>query len=199
MPWSDPGGRPPTTPADIAAGGPDIAQPAAGGADVVIREVRPSDAAGIVAVLNPIIATGAATTLTTALAEDDERRYIAGFPSRGLFVVAVADDGVIVGLQSVEPFDASTHAFDHVGVIGTFVDLGWRRRGVASRLFAATFAAAPGKGYEKLFTYIRADNAAGLTAYARRGFEVVGVARRHARIAGRYIDEVMVERFLVTS
>jgi L-amino acid N-acyltransferase YncA len=149
--------------------------------------------------MNPIIAAGAWTALDSLLTEDDERRYIAGFPSRGLFLVAVADGGRVVGLQSVEPFDASSRAFDHVGVIGTFVDLGWHRRGVASRLFAATFAAAPGKGYEKLFTYIRADNAAALAVYARHGFEVVGTARRHARIAGRSIDEIVVERFLPTS
>ncbi len=165
----------------------------------MIRAARPDDAAGIVAVLNPIIAAGVWTTLTAELTQDDERRYIESFPSRGLFFVAVTDDGTIVGLQSVEPFDASTRAFDHVGVIGTFVDLAWHRHGVASGLFATTFATAPAKGYEKLFTYIRADNEAGLAVYARHGFEVVGTARRHARVAGRYVDEVMVERFLETS
>ena len=162
---------------------------------IVIREAGPDDAAGVVAVLNPIIAAGVFTTITAELSEEDERRYIESFPARGLFLVAVADD-TLVGLQSVEPFDGSTPAFDHVGVIGTFVDLGWHRRGVASRLFAATFAAAPARGYEKLFTYIRADNAAGLAVYARHGFETVGTARQHARIGGRYVDEVMVERFL---
>jgi len=163
---------------------------------LVVREAQGDDAAGIVAVLDPIIAAGVWTTLTVELSEDDERRYIEGFAPRGLFFVAIADGNTIVGLQSVEPFDGSTPAFDHVGVIGTFVDLGWHRRGVASRLFAATFAAAPARGYEKLFTYIRADNAAALAVYARHGFETVGTARRHARIGGRYVDEIMVERFL---
>jgi predicted GNAT family acetyltransferase len=39
-------------------------------------------------------------------------------------------------------------AFDHVGVIGTYVDLELRRRGGASRLFGATCDAAQRKGYE---------------------------------------------------
>lgn len=86
---------------------------------IVIREAGPDDAAGVVAVLNPIIAAGVFTTLTAELSEEDERRYIESFPARGLFLVAVADD-TLVGLQSVEPFDAFTPAFDHVGVVGTF-------------------------------------------------------------------------------
>ena len=68
--------------------------------------------------------------------------------------------------------------------------------GIAGRLFAATFDAAPAKGYEKFFTYVRADNEAGLKAYLRQGFRVVGTAERHARIDGRDIDEIVIERFI---
>ena len=87
-----------------------------------------------------------------------------------------------------------THAFDHVGVIGTYVDLSRRRQGIGTRLFAATFEAARAKGYEKLFSYVRADNDAGLNAYLKHGFRIVGTAERHAKIGGRYIDEVLIER-----
>jgi RimJ/RimL family protein N-acetyltransferase len=111
---------------------------------------------------------------------------------RGLFHVALHGNR-IVGFQNVEPFATYTHAFDHVGVIGTYVDLDLRRRGIAARLFAATFAAAPGRGYEKLFAFVRADNPAALAAYRRHGFAVIGTARKHARIGGRYVDEIMIE------
>jgi GNAT superfamily N-acetyltransferase len=52
----------------------------------------------------------------------------------------------------VSPFGSFTNAFDHVGVIGTYVDLERRREGIAARLFAATFEAARAKGYEKFFS-----------------------------------------------
>jgi len=71
-----------------------------------------------------------------------------------------------------------------------------RRRGVASRLFSATFEAARRNDYEKLFTWIRADNPAALAAYAAVGFQVAGRAQRHVRSRERYIDEIIVERFL---
>ena len=105
-------------------------------------------------------------------------------------------DGLLVGFQSLEPFATYTSLFDHVGVLGTYVDAACRRQQVASRLFAATFAAARVNGYEKLFTYIREDNPPALAAYAGQGFRVVGRAERHLKVDGRYVAEVIVERFL---
>jgi len=43
---------------------------------------------------------------------------------------------------------------------------------------------------------VRADNQAALAAYLRRGFRIVGTAGRHAKIDGRYIDEIIIERQL---
>lgn len=126
------------------------------------------------------------------------RAFIEQFPPRGIFHVAASKaDDVILGFQNVEPFASYTHAFDHVGIIGTYVDLNHRRQGIASRLFEQTFAVAPRNGYEKLFAFVRADNPAALATYLRQGFAVIGTARRHARIDGRYVDELMIERLLV--
>jgi len=162
-----------------------------------VREARPNDAAEIVRILNPIIEAGAFTALDTPFSVEAERRFIEGFPARGIFHVAEdATDGGLLGFQDVSPFADYTHAFDHVGVIGTFVDLSLRRRGIARRLFQATFEAARRKGYEKFFTFIRADNPAALAAYQSQGFEVIGTAKRQARTKHGYVDEILVEAFL---
>jgi len=63
-------------------------------------------------------------------------------------------------------------------------------------LFAATFEAAGQKGYEKIFTFVRTDNPAALATYRAHGFVVVGTARKHARIDGRYIDDILIEKVL---
>jgi L-amino acid N-acyltransferase YncA len=162
---------------------------------IEIRDVRIEDAEGIAAVLNPIIAARIYTVLDTPVTVEQERDFIRTFPPRGIFLVAVdpATDRV-AGFQDVWPFADFTRAFDHVGVIGTFVDLALRRQGIATRLFAATYEAARGKGYEKFFTYVRADNEAGLTTYLRQGFRMVGTAERQAKVDGRYIDEVVIEK-----
>ena len=162
-----------------------------------IRDVRPEDAAGVVAIFNPIIEAGVFTAFDAPFTVEAERSYIETLPERAIFLVAERlTDGVLVGFQSMEPFATYTQAFAHVGVLGTYVDLECRRQGVAGRLFQATFLAARAKAYEKLLTYIRADNAPALTAYLRQGFRVVGTAQRQAKLRGRYVDEVIVERFL---
>ena len=162
-----------------------------------IRDARPDDAEAIVGILNPIIAARVYTALDTPFTADAEREYLREFPARGVFHVAVSQaDGRIVGFQSMEPFASYTHAFDHVGVLGTYVDLDCRRQGIATRMFQATFAAARQKEYEKIFTFVRADNEAALQTYVRHGFRVVGTAHRQAKVGGQYVDEIIIERLL---
>lgn len=160
-----------------------------------VRDVRIEDAEEILAILNPIIAARCYTAMDTAITVEAERAFIRTFPDRGIFLVAIdTASSRIVGFQNVSPFGTFTHAFDHVGVIGTYVDLERRRQGVATQLFAATSDAARRKGYEKFFTYVRADNEAGLKTYLGQGFRIVGRADRQAKIDGRYIDEVIIEK-----
>jgi L-amino acid N-acyltransferase YncA len=83
-----------------------------------------------------------------------------------------------------------------VGVSGTYVSLEHRRQGVASSLFPVTFEAARRKGYEKLFTYILSTNAAARATYQKHGFRTVGIAERHAKLRGQYVDVIVVERLL---
>ena len=162
---------------------------------IKIRDVTLEDAEAILAILNPIIAARCYTAMDTEFTIDVEREFIRIFPARGTFLVAVhAGWNRIVGFQNVAPFADFTHAFDHVGVIGTFVDLELRRHGIATKLFAATYDAARRKGYEKFFSYVRADNEAALQTYLKQGFRIVGKAQRHAKIDGRYVDEIVIEK-----
>lgn len=165
--------------------------------DLIVRAAEPDDARGIIDVLNPIILAGCYTALDTLFSVEQERDFITNFPGRGIFHVAIAGDGRLAGFQNVQPFADYTHAFDHVGVIGTYVDLRQRRRGIASRLFAETVNTASSRGYEKLFAFVRADNPAALAVYRTHGFNAIGTARRHAKVNGNYVDEVMIERLLV--
>lgn len=164
---------------------------------LTVRKAETSDAEALVRILNPIIEAGVYTVFDTPFTIAQERSYIESFPRRGIFLVAVrAPDNRVLGFQSMEPFAAYTSAFDHVGVLGTYVSLAHRRQGVARILFEATFQEARCKGYEKIFTFVRADNPGALAAYRNQGFSIVGRARRHAKLRGRYVDEVLIEKFL---
>jgi L-amino acid N-acyltransferase YncA len=165
--------------------------------DLLIREVRLDDAEAIVSILNPIIEAGLYTVLDTPFTAQAEREFIANFPKRGIFHAAERrQDGKVVGIQTIEPFATYTGAFDHVAVMGTFVDLSQRRQGIGTRLSEATFEAARCKGYEKIFTYLRADNPASLAFHLKLGFRIVGTAQKQAKLGQRYVDEVIVEKLL---
>lgn len=165
--------------------------------NVAIRDVQPADAEGVLGVLNPIIEARTYTVLNEPFSVEAERDFIMTFPARGVWKVAVsAADGRLVGFQVLEPFGPYTPAFDHVGTIGTYVDLALRRQGIAAALFAATFEAARQKGYEKLFTFVRADNPSALATYRAQGFTIIGTAYRQAKIDGRYVDEILIEKSL---
>ena len=160
-----------------------------------IRPVRVEDAEGIIRVLNPLIQSGDHTVLDRLFTVEEERGFISCFPERGVFHVAERDPGgLIVGFQNVEPFATYTEAFAHVGVIGTYVDPSQHRQGIGRLLFESVRLAAREKGYEKFFAFVRADNAGALSFYKRIGFSIIGVAKRQAKIGGRYVDEVMIER-----
>ena len=165
--------------------------------NIVVREAEVSDALGIINILNPIIEEGRFTILDKTFSLKEEEAFIRQFPTRGVFQVAVLEQcNTVVGFQNVEPFATYSSAFDHVGVIGTFVDSQFRRQGIAKQLFQATFYSAKDKGYEKLFAYVRGDNDRALSTYLNHGFEVIGTAKSHAKMRGKLIDEILIEKFL---
>jgi L-amino acid N-acyltransferase YncA len=165
---------------------------------IAVRPAKVEDAEQILAILNPVIAEGLYSVFDKQLTVEAERDYIRSAPARRTFLVAVdtATDRVI-GFQVLDQFEASyTGAFDHVGVMGTYVAQDYRRQGVASALFAASFIAAREAGFEKIATYVRADNPAALATYQAHGFTIVGTAKKHAKLNRHCIDEVLIERQL---
>ncbi|MEZ8228204.1 GNAT family N-acetyltransferase [Vibrio splendidus] len=164
---------------------------------LTIREVAVEDAQGIIDVLNPIIIEARYTILDQTFTVDEEKAFIESFPERGVFSVALNETtNQLLGFQNVEPFATYTKAFDHVGIIGTYVDANSRGQGVAKQLFDYTFKAAKAKGYEKLFAYVKADNERALAVYLKQGFEIVGTAKKHGKIGDHYFDEILIEKFL---
>jgi L-amino acid N-acyltransferase YncA len=164
---------------------------------VDVRDATPGDADGIVHVLNPIIEAGLYTVLDTLMTPATQRAFMERCSPRGVFLVAIDPaDGAVVGFQNSQPIAPYTHSFDHVCDMGTYVALARRRQGIASQLFRASFAALIAKGYEKIHTFVRADNPVSLQTYQHHGFHIAGVAVRHARVLGRYVDETIIEKFL---
>ena len=162
-----------------------------------VRPVTEDDAAPIVGLLNPLIQAGTYTVIDEPVTVDEQMDFIRKFPERGVFNVAVGEaSGRLLGLQDVVPLSPGSGAFEHVGVISTFVALGSHGRGVGRSLSEATFRAATRLGFIKISATIRADNPRAVAFYLSQGFRIVGTAERHALIRGKYVDEVLAEKFI---
>jgi ribosomal protein S18 acetylase RimI-like enzyme len=134
-----------------------------------VREVRPSDAAGMGDVLQELIAAGKRKRPgDRAFA----RSHYIEHPHRLHCFVAAADDGTILGFQSLKRAWAENPYATPVGwgIIGTHVRPSAARCGVGSRLFTATLEGARRSGLPAIEAYIGEENAAALAYYEALGF-----------------------------
>lgn len=169
--------------------------------EITIRPGTVDDAAGTAALLGPIVAAGCYTAMEPPVTEETQREFIEWLPDPSLLLVAeerdpASGDVRIVGMQDLIPLGVIARSFGHTASISTFVALDRHRRGIGARLFAETYRRAPDLGFEKLLAFVRADNDAGRRAYFSQGFRLVGVAERQTRVGDRYVDELILERFV---
>lgn len=81
---------------------------------IFVRQAQPDDAAGIVAVFNPIIESGLYTTFDTPFTVEAERTYIDSLTERDILHVAVLpEDSRIVGFQGLSLFPSNSQAMNH--------------------------------------------------------------------------------------
>jgi len=162
---------------------------------ISIRRATTDDAEDISAIWEVICAERVYTAVSRPFTPQQERAYIASLSGREGIFVAEVDDRVI-GFQTLDLWGKYTDSFDHVGVMGTFILPGWRRKGVGRGLTERTFDFARANSYEKIVIYVRVSNAGAQAFYRSLGFVPKGVLERQVRIDGQYEDEVFMELFL---
>ena len=164
--------------------------------ELLIRRVQEQDAAAILELLNPIIQAEIYTVMDEQFTVEDQTDFIRSFPEHGVYHIALAaEHQKVLGIQDVMPI-SSSKTFKHVGEISTFVALTSHNQGIGQHLSQATFKTARALGYLKLRATVRADNLQALAFYQSQGFEQIGTARQHVFLNGRYIDEILFEKFL---
>lgn len=148
--------------------------------------------------LQRIIDAQGFTILQGPITVEAQENFIRAFPAHGVFHAAIdIDTGSVAGIQDVMPLADDAPALHHVGEISTFVELSQRGRGIGRRLSERTFEAAQHEGFRKLRATVRADNPAAIAFYRALGFKTLGIAKAHAWIDGRYVDEVIAEKALL--
>ena len=111
-----------------------------------------------------------------------------------LLLVAVTDDGEVVGGAGLHPAGASLRR-RHVMELGMQVQPAWQRQGIGTQLLQALCDYADNwLGLLRLELVVYADNDKAQALYRRFGFVQEGVHRCHAMRDGVYVDSLSMAR-----
>jgi L-amino acid N-acyltransferase YncA len=156
-----------------------------------IRPARRDDADRLAAIYNQGIEDRTATFETRPRTPHEAADWL----RTGLPVLVAELDGDVVGFARVGAYSPRP-AYAGVAEHTVYVDREARGHGIGRALLDALAAAAAEAGLHKLTSRVFAENGPSLAMHRAAGFDVVGVHRRHARLDGRWIDCVVVERLV---
>ena len=161
---------------------------------LLVRRATPSDAHALV-VLGRDVAAEPELWLTYERSSSDERRNVRSVrrdPNAAVFV-AETPTGVVGRLSIARDHGPVSH---HVAELGLMVAASERRKGIGTALMQAAVKWAGEAGVTKLELHVFPHNEPAIALYRKLGFEQEGIRRRHYRIGGRYVDAILMARYL---
>jgi phosphinothricin acetyltransferase len=159
-----------------------------------IRAATLDDAAAIAEIYNQGIEDRIATYETEPRSAEEQQAWLRAIAGHYPAVVAQID-GEIVGWAGAGPY-RTRECYRGIGEFSMYVRRDWRGRSVGELLIAALISEAERLGLWKLLSRIFPFNAASRALCRKHGFREVGVYEKHARLDGRWLDVVIVERLI---
>lgn len=159
-----------------------------------IRAATLQDARAITAIYNEGIAERASTFETTPRTLDDTLQRLAEL-QRHPMLVAVTEAGSVVGWAGLSDYRPRA-CYAGIGEFSVYLYAGVRGRGIGRQLLTALIEVACERGYWKLVSRIFPFNTASRALCRAVGFREVGLYEKHARLDGRWLDVVIVERLI---
>ena len=159
-----------------------------------IRIPSVDDSAAIAEIYNQGIEVRVATFETELRSADDQLAWLRSIAGRYPAVVAEID-GQIIGWAGAGPY-RERECYRGIGEFSMYVRRNWRGRGVGDLLVSALIREAEQLRLWKLVSRIFPFNEASRALCRKHGFREVGVYEKHARLDGRWLDVVIVERLI---
>lgn len=165
------------------------------GRTVVIRRAIEADAESLIRNINEVGAEGD-WILTESLAWDlrREREWIRGFDDSSSVLYVGEVDGRVVG--QVDAHIASYAKARHVSSLGIAITKSYRGLGIGRFLMERVLVWMKARGVEKAVLEVFSTNERAIALYQKLGFEVEGARKRHYKIRGKYVDDVMMAKWL---
>ena len=160
-----------------------------------VRLARVEDAEAIRAIYNVEVTSSMCTFDLVPRSLDDQEGWIAEHTGAYPAVVAVGDDGEVVGFGSLGPY-RSRPAYSTTVEDSVYVRRDRHRRGVGRAVLTELVRLATDHGFHAVIGRIVGGHEASIGLHQACGFEVVGVEREVGRKFGRWLDVVVTERLL---
>jgi phosphinothricin acetyltransferase len=160
----------------------------------MIRPVTPVDHAAILAIWNPLIRDTTVTFSSEEKTPEALSRMIAERRAAGREFF-VAEDGGVAGFATYAQFRAGNgyaHAMEHTIILAA--DAGGR--GIGRALMTHLEDHARAGGAHTLFAGVSGENAPGIAFHERIGFRTVARIPEAGRKFGRWLDLVLMMKFL---
>jgi L-amino acid N-acyltransferase len=155
----------------------------------------PAYADGMRAIYNREVESGTATFDITPRSLEDQLEWIAEHSGAHPAVVAVSDQGEVVGFGSLSPYRPraaySTSVEDSVYVAEEF-----QGQGIGRAVLEELLRLAEAHGFHAVLARIAGDNEASVALHVRCGFELIGTEHEVGRKFGRWLDVVCMERLI---
>jgi L-amino acid N-acyltransferase len=161
----------------------------------MIRAARPADLPGILAIYNDVIATSTAVYADDPVPLGERAAWLEARRAQNYPVLVAADGADVLGFSSFGDFRAwpgYRYTVEH----SVHVRADRRGTGIGRRLVEGLFPLASGLGKHVMVAGVDAANVASIRFHERLGFEQVGLFREVGHKFGRWLDLVVLQRFL---
>ena len=153
---------------------------------MIVRSATADDAAAVAAIYNPFVRETVVTFEESDVEPDEMARRIEEIRRTHLWLVAV-DGGRVVGYAYASPWKGRS-AYRRSAELTVYVAPTHRRRGVASRLYAALIDDLRERSIHAVLGGVALPNAASVALHEALGFEKVAHLREVGWKLGRWVD-----------
>jgi L-amino acid N-acyltransferase YncA len=159
------------------------------------RLVEQRDAEAIRAIYNVEVLESTVTFDIRPRSLADQQRWIGEHAGGHPAIVAVDDDGVVLGFASLSPFKPRA-AYAPTVEDSVYVHRDARGRGVGQVLLREIIRLGADHGFHSAIARIVGGHEASIALHRNCGFEEIGCEREVGRKFGRWLDVVLMQRML---
>ena len=161
-----------------------------------IRAAQDQDLPQILAIFNDVIASSTAVYSLEPSTLQERSSWLAARTASGFPVLIAELGGRVAGFASFGEFRGFWPGYRYSVEHSVHIRSDLRSRGIGRELTAALFPLAAAMGKHLMIGAIDADNEVSLRLHARLGFVRVGHMREVGRKFGRWLDLVLMQRYL---